>query len=273
MMNLLEKSRALNRLLQDAESHTVEYGEMARVLGGLIGANIYVTGQAGRLLGHWFMDGHGRPAFEEYIASHEAIAESHNAMLLRVAQTALNVRGEQGGFAPDSLAGDGGDGGAGGHEGAATAIVPIIVGGERQGTLVLARFDGRDFGDEDAILAEHGAMMIGMEILRERSAAMEEEARQRAAVQVAIGTLSYSELEAIEQIFAELEGTETLLIASKIADRAGITRSVIVNALRKFESAGVIETKSLGMKGTFIRVLNDHLVEELKKRRTDAQDG
>ena len=41
---------------------------------------------------------------------------------------------------------------------------------------------------------------------------------------------------------------EGLLVASKIADRVGITRSVIVNALRKFESAGLIETKSLGMK-------------------------
>ena len=43
------------------------------------------------------------------------------------------------------------------------------------------------------------------------------------------------------------------LFASKIADRVGITRSVIVNALRKLESAGVIESRSLGMKGTYIK--------------------
>ena len=68
--------------------------------------------------------------------------------------------------------------------------------------------------------------------------------------------MSYSELEAIVNIMGELNGNEGLLVASKIADRVGITRSVIVNALRKFESAGRIETKSLGMKGTYIRVLN-----------------
>ena len=51
----------------------------------------------------------------------------------------------------------------------------------------------------------------------------------------------------------------------KIADSVGITRSVIVNALRKFESAGLIETKSLGMKGTYIRVKNEFLLDELKK--------
>lgn len=32
--------------------------------------------------------------------------------------------------------------------------------------------------------------------------------------------------------------------ASKVVDRVGITRSVTVNALRKFESAGVIESRS-----------------------------
>ena len=93
------------------------------------------------------------------------------------------------------------------------------------------------------------------------------EARKKAAVQVAIGTLSYSEQEAIEHIFAELNGPEGLLVASKVADRVGITRSVIVNALRKFESAGVIESKSLGMKGTYIRVLNEYLLDEINNLR------
>ena len=45
----------------------------------------------------------------------------------------------------------------------------------------------------------------------------------------------------------------------------GITRSVIVNALRKFESAGVIESRSSGMKGTYIKVLNDVVFDEIAK--------
>ena len=72
-------------------------------------------------------------------------------------------------------------------------------------------------------------------------------------------------LEAIIHIFDELGGTEGILVASKVADRVGITRSVIVNALRKFESAGVIESRSSGMKGTYIKVLNDYIFEELEK--------
>ena len=86
-------------------------------------------------------------------------------------------------------------------------------------------------------------------------------------VLIAFSTLSYSELEAIINIIGALEGNEGLLVASKIADQAGITRSVIVNALRKFESAGLIETRSLGMKGTYIKLLNEFLLEELKKKK------
>ena len=126
-------------------------------------------------------------------------------------------------------------------------------------------FNHEMFKDEDLVIAEYSATVVGLEILRAIGEELEEEMRKKAVVQMAIGTLSYSELEAVEHIFEELNGKEGLLVASKIADRVGITRSVIVNALRKFESAGVIESRSLGMKGTHIKVLNDKLLEELKK--------
>jgi transcriptional pleiotropic repressor len=95
-----------------------------------------------------------------------------------------------------------------------------------------------------------------------------DEARKAEVIKSAVGTLSYSELEAVVHIFQELEGNEGLIIASKIADKVGITRSVIVNALRKLESAGVIESRSLGMKGTYIRVINGYLIKEMKNYRS-----
>ena len=88
-------------------------------------------------------------------------------------------------------------------------------------------------------------------------------------VKSAISTLSYSEMEAIVHIFDELNGMEGILVASKIADRVGITRSVIVNALRNFESAGVIEARSSGMKGTYIKVLNDVVFEQIDQIRAE----
>ena len=87
-----------------------------------------------------------------------------------------------------------------------------------------------------------------MEMLRDHAEKIEIEARKKATVQIAINTLSFSERKAAFAILSALDSTEGLLVASKIADQVKITRSVIVNALRKFESAGVISSKSLGMK-------------------------
>ena len=145
-----------------------------------------------------------------------------------------------------------------------STILPIVGNREILGTLILARY-GSSFTEDDLVMVEYSATIVGMEMLRAKQDEIEDETRKKAVVQLAIGTLSYSELEAVEHIFNELDGTEGLLVASKIADKVGITRSVIVNALRKFESAGVIESRSLGMKGTHIKILNEKLIEELKK--------
>lgn len=102
--------------------------------------------------------------------------------------------------------------------------------------------------------------------LNEESA---EEIRKLQIVKSAISTLSASELDAVQHIFEEMQGKEGILVASKVADRVGITRSVIVNALRKLESAGVIESRSSGMKGTYIKIQNDLIIDELNKLKEE----
>jgi transcriptional pleiotropic repressor len=106
-----------------------------------------------------------------------------------------------------------------------------------------------------------------MEVLYQQFLNVEEKIRSQTAVQMAISTLSYSELKAVKAIFDALEGDEGRLTASNIADKIGITRSVIVNALRKLESAGIIESRSLGMKGTYLKVLNPLFKDELVRHK------
>ncbi|PKM87223.1 MAG: GTP-sensing pleiotropic transcriptional regulator CodY [Firmicutes bacterium HGW-Firmicutes-12] len=260
MKTLLEKTRTINKLLQKTAGNPVEFTEMGKVLSDLIDCNVYIVGRRGKILGYAFMDSFQCKTIEDIVTVTERFPEKYNEDLLRITQTQSNIRKYEkecvfAGVEQDCFFG-----------GKISTVVPVIGGGERQGTLLLAKFDD-EFTHEDLILAEYGATVIGMEILRAKAERIEDEARKKASVQIAIGTLSYSELEAIEHIFAELNGNEGLLVASKIADRVGITRSVIVNALRKFESAGVIESKSLGMKGTYIRILNDNLLDELNKLR------
>ena len=122
-----------------------------------------------------------------------------------------------------------------------------------------------EYDIDDIILSEYGTTVVGLEMMRSVNEENAEETRKVQIVKSAISTLSFSELEAITHIFEEMDGKEGILVASKIADRVGITRSVIVNALRKFESAGVIESRSSGMKGTYIKVLNDVVFDELEQ--------
>ena len=130
---------------------------------------------------------------------------------------------------------------------------------------------------DDIIVSEYGTTVVGLEMMRSVNEENVEENRKIQVVKSAFSTLSFSELEAIIHIFDELDGEEGILVASKIADRVGITRSVIVNALRKFESAGVIESRSSGMKGTYIKVLNDYIFDELKdikgKRNSKTEEN
>ena len=145
-------------------------------------------------------------------------------------------------------------------------ISPIDIAGERLGTLFMYR-SNQSYDIDDIIVSEYGTTVVGLEMMRSVNEENQEEARKVQVVKSAFNTLSFSEMEAITHIFEELDGNEGILVASKIADRVGITRSVIVNALRKFESAGIIESRSSGMRGTYIKVLNDVIFDELKKMK------
>ena len=94
-----------------------------------------------------------------------------------------------------------------------------------------------------------------------------EEVKQerRARVDNVVKNLSFSEGIAAKSVFKELEVLEGVLKTSSVADKANITRSVVVQALKKLEGAGVIETQSLGMKGTHIKILDKTLLEVLKE--------
>ncbi len=252
---LLEKTRRINKILQKTAGQHVDFKEVADVLRSVINSNIYIANDKGEILGYSLVDDFECELMIKNVLNDGVFPSTYNDFLLKSEDSRVNLRQKSGDCVfmetENCLFTD-----------KITTIIPIIGGGKRLGTLLLARFNEL-FDAEDLILAETGATVVGMEILRSKSNKIEEEARSKAVVQLAIATLSYSELEAVEHIFKELGSNEGLLVASKIADQLGITRSVIVNALRKFESAGVIESRSLGMKGTYIKVLNPYLLESL----------
>lgn len=260
MITLLEKTRQINKLMQQKNMFDVAsdlpYDKMAMILGDILNSNVYIISSQGKLLGynekHDVNNDRVKSMFEEkqFPAGYtDAVGE------LKKTEANIPISSDLTAFPVESREK---------YPFGLTTVVPIYGAGERLGTIISARISD-SFDDQDLVLAEYGATVVGMQILYQTSRNIEEDVRQATAVQMAINTLSYSELKAVQAIFDALEGDEGRLTASNIADEIGITRSVIVNALRKLESAGIIESRSLGMKGTYLKVINQRFKEELAK--------
>ncbi len=251
-VQLLDKTRKINKLLHNNSTSKVVFNDICAVLSDILDSNILVISKKGKVLGVGLSE--GVEEIEELIEDQVGgfVDKLLNERLLSVLSTKENVNLETLGFAETDV------------KKYQAIITPIDIAGERLGTLFIYK-SAAQYGIDDIILSEYGTTVVGLEMMRSVNEENAEETRKVQIVKSAISTLSFSELEAIQHIFEELEGNEGILVASKIADRVGITRSVIVNALRKFESAGVIESRSSGMKGTYIKVLNDVVFEELKK--------
>ena len=260
MTDLLTKTRNINKLLQQKNTFDLRadlpYDKMAVTLGAILDSNVYIISSEGVLLGY----------DERHDVNNERIKmmfvekqfpDSYTDTVDQLNKTEANIpiSSEMTGFPFEAREK---------YPFGLTTVVPIFGAGERLGTIILSRME-QAFTDEDLVLAEYGATVVGMQILYQKSRSIEADVRSATAVQMAINTLSYSELKAVQAIFDALEGDEGRLTASNIADKIGITRSVIDNALRKLESAGIIESRSLGMKGTYLKVLNSRFKEELTK--------
>ncbi len=260
MANLLEKTRKITSILKRSEEQMQEelpYNAITRQLADIIHCNACIINSKGRLLGYFmryktnndrveaFFQDKNFP--EEYV--HEANLVYETEANLPVAHDLTIFPVETKDEFPDGL----------------TTIASIHVSGIRLGSLIIWRND-KEFADDDLILIEIASTVVGIQLLNFQREEDEKNIRRRTAVTMAVNTLSYSELRAVSAILGELNGNEGQLTASVIADRIGITRSVIVNALRKLESAGIIESRSLGMKGTYLKVLIPDVFDEIKKR-------
>lgn len=251
-IQLLDKTRKINKLLHDNDSSKLSFCDISNVLSDILDSHIYVISKKGKVLG--ICRDKKQEEIEDFSSSKigKIIDKNFNERLLSILSTKENANLLTLGFDEENA------------NRFSAIVTPINMAGERLGTLFIYK-ENAQYEIEDIILSEYGTTVVGLEMLRSVSEENAEEERNFKKIKSAIGTLSFSELEAVKHVFDELEGQEGMIVASKIADRAGITRSVIVNAIRKFVSAGVIEAKSSGMKGTYIKVLNENLTDELKK--------
>lgn len=251
---LLKKTRLVGRAFQSKrEGEPLNYTKLAEMLSEFSTANVYIVDKSGLLLGYFWLPEYKSKALSESFRD-GVMPEEFVIRMNRC--TDSEIHDEDAFLFDDDYSGE--------RPEKHLMYVPIIgASAERLGTIMLVRFHA-PFLVEDVLLAEYLGMIAGIQILNERAKTLEETSRGRLSVQMAVRALSYSELESMKHIVAELNGPEGVAIASHVADKVGVTRSVIVNALRKLESAGLIESRSLGMKGTYIKILSPLLFEFFK---------
>ena len=252
---LLKKTRRVGRAFQEKrEGEPLNYYHLAQMLSEFSTANVYIVDKSGRLMGyHWLPDYTSKALSESF---RDGVMPDEFVIRMNRCRDS-EIHDEDAPLFDDDYDGE--------KPEKHLMYVPVIgAGAERLATIMLVR-EKCPFSVEDVLIAEYLGMLAGIEILNERAKVLEETARSRLSVQMAMRALSYSELESMKHIIAAIRGTEGVAIASRIADRVGVTRSVIVNALRKLESAGLIESRSLGMKGTYIKILSPFLLEYLDR--------
>jgi len=240
---MLERMRQYLQSLQQMTTD-VDFNELSEAFrAGMQGSSVYILGRKGNVLGYALEDGFDSTPFDSSWLFTGAASDEIQSLANRVADISVQE----------------------GPNGETIMVAPIIGGDERVGSILCVRRSG-GYSAQDQDVARIASVTLGMIISRVIHERQEDKAAQTRSARSAINSLSYSEILAMQKIFEELDGDEGLLVASRIADEAEITRSVIVNALRKLASANVIESRSLGMKGTYLRVLNPEIRKEFEKQ-------
>jgi transcriptional pleiotropic repressor len=247
---LLSMVRELSHMLSESDGGYVSFSDLSDTMGKMLKSHVYVISRHGKILASCTEK---KSKIIEEQDDEQRILQEVNDRILALNDIVVNPGREE----MDDIFGRDFDPG-----GRNRLIIPVISGGKRVASLIFSRED--PFTEENVAICEYAAAIVGIEVNREDAIEKKNDIRIRNVVIMALDSLSYSELNAVLRVFGEFEGDEILMVTGKVADKFDITKSVIVNALKKLESAGVIETRSLGMKGTRLKIINPYLREELE---------
>lgn len=267
---LLEKNRYISEVLHKT-GHHLDLNQLVKTLKNVINANTYILNYEGVLLGYSLIKETGCEHMKKNILRKGYLLKKFNDFLVNSDILRYNLRNEDDKciFLEDVYCV---------FNQKAFTVLPIMgeVSGDekRLGTLLLVRFD-RDFNEEDLILSERGAAVIGMELFRRKVEESEAEKRNKDVVYLAAGNLSMTEARAVQYVLRELEGGDGMLVTTNAALELGMDRSVIIKALHKLKTGAIVESRSLGMKGTYIKVLNSFLYEYMgvSKKKTMGEES
>lgn len=250
-IELLDRTRKVMSLLTEDGKDRIGFSQLCGMVSGFLSSNVYIISKRGKILGAGIDEASGSlPGFPDGVG--ECIEERLNERFLSILSTKENVNLETLGFEEYDV------------DGLTALISPVCIRGERLGSFFMYRKD-RTYRIDDIILCEYCNAVIGLLLTNSLMVETGEIKDKKEAISSAIRALTELERKAVALVIHNLSGSEGLVVTSKLASQYGITRSVIVGALKKLESARLIRTQSSGVKGTKIEVLNDIVYDEFER--------
>jgi transcriptional pleiotropic repressor len=248
-MSLLEKLREMENLLKKEK---LAVADLVTAISDAIACNTYLINSEGNILGYALPNGNDCTQFNK--STIPALKLEFKQRVSFIFQTVANLPLETCFLQDGDCC----------VANTFMTIVPIRGMCSTLGYLLLTK-KSQQFSEDELILAEISSLLSSICLFQKNNDNVPD-LKQQGNIDMVLESLSFSEIKALNSVFAELNGLEGFLVASKIADRIGISRSVIVNAMRKLESAGIVNSRSLGIKGTYIKIKNSSFLEALKTR-------
>ena len=151
-VQLLDKTRKINKLLHNNSSHKVVFNDICKVLSEILLSNILVISKKGKVLGVGICS--GVDEIEELIEDQVGgfVDRMLNERLLSILSTKENVNLATLGFAEENV------------KKYQAIITPIDIAGERLGTLFIYKCN-EQYDIDDIILSEYGTTVVGLEMM------------------------------------------------------------------------------------------------------------
>ena len=146
-VQLLDKTRKINKLLHNNHSHRVEFNDICAVLSGILESNILVISKKGKVLGTGFYT--SEEVIDELIYDKVGgfVDNMLNERLLSVLSTKENVNLATLGFTNENV------------KKFQALLAPIEIAGERLGTLFMYK-SNNSYEIDDIILCEYGRTVV-----------------------------------------------------------------------------------------------------------------
>ena len=164
-VQLLDKTRKINKLLHNNNSHKFVFNDICKVLSEILLSNILVISKKGKVLGVSVWE--GVDEIQELIVDQVGgfVDPMLNERLLSILSTKENVNLVTLGFTEEKV------------KDYQAIITPIDIAGERLGTLFIYKSNAQ-YDIDDIILSEHGTTVVGLEMMRSVNEENAEETRK-----------------------------------------------------------------------------------------------